>query len=102
MLKSPIYAGAYAYGRRSEKQILVDGEIRTVRACRDPGDWVARIQGAHEGYITWEAHMRNLDKMRENRSADGDPALRSLRPAHADDVPAPEGQPVDLHVLRGA
>jgi DNA invertase Pin-like site-specific DNA recombinase len=66
ILKSPIYAGAYAYGRRSEKQILVDGEIRSVRECRDPGDWVARIQGAHDGYITWEAHMRNLDKMREN------------------------------------
>ena len=66
MLKSPIYAGAYAYGRRSEKQILVDGEIRTVRECRDPGDWVARIQGTHEGYITWTTHMRNLDKMREN------------------------------------
>jgi len=66
ILKSPIYAGAYAYGRRSEKQILVDGEIRSVRECREPGDWVARIQGAHQGYITWEAHMRNLDKMREN------------------------------------
>ena len=66
ILKSPIYAGAYAYGRRSEKQVLVDGEIRSIRECRDPGDWVARIQGAHEGYITWETHMRNLDKMRAN------------------------------------
>jgi len=81
ILKSPIYAGAYAYGRRSEKQILVDGEIRSVRECRDPGDWVARIQGAHESYITWETHMRNLDKMRENAARCSSPG--APREGHA-------------------
>ena len=66
ILKSPIYAGAYAYGRRTERKILVDGEIRSIRQTKDPEDWIAFIQGAHEGYISWESHMKNLDKMREN------------------------------------
>ncbi len=54
ILKSPIYAGAYAYGRRSETKVIVDGEIRTTRQSKVPKDWIAFIQDAHEGYITWE------------------------------------------------
>jgi DNA invertase Pin-like site-specific DNA recombinase len=37
MLSNPIYAGAYVYGRRQEKTMLVDGQIRRVRITgRDP------------------------------------------------------------------
>jgi DNA invertase Pin-like site-specific DNA recombinase len=73
ILNSPIYAGAYAYGRRAEKRILVDGEIRSVRECRDPNDWVALIRGTHEGYLTWETYMRNRDKMRQNSARCSEP-----------------------------
>lgn len=66
ILSSPIYAGAYAYGRRSETKVIVDGEIHTVRRCKSPDEWTALIQGAHEGYITWEAYLNNQDRMREN------------------------------------
>jgi DNA invertase Pin-like site-specific DNA recombinase len=66
ILKNPIYAGAYAYGRRSEKKILVDGEVRNVRQSKASQEWVALIPGAHEGYITWERHLSNLEKMRQN------------------------------------
>lgn len=66
MLKSPIYAGAYAYGRRSETKVIVDGEIRTTRLCKDQDEWTSFIQDAHEGYITWEVFLKNRDRMRDN------------------------------------
>jgi DNA invertase Pin-like site-specific DNA recombinase len=66
ILKSPIYAGAYAYGRRCEKKILVDGEIRTARQCQARHEWIALIEGAHEGYITWETYLSNLEKLADN------------------------------------
>ncbi len=66
ILKSPIYAGAYAYGRRCEKKILVDGEIRRARRSRAQSEWVAFIQEAHEGYISWETYLNNMEKMRQN------------------------------------
>jgi DNA invertase Pin-like site-specific DNA recombinase len=66
ILKSPIYAGAYAYGRRCEKKILVDGEIRTARQSQARDEWIALIEEAHEGYITWETYLSNLDKLADN------------------------------------
>ena len=66
LLKSPIYAGAYAYGRRCEKKILVDGEIRTARQSQAQHEWIALIEGSHEGYITWETYLSNLEKLADN------------------------------------
>ena len=66
ILKNPIYAGAYAYGRRSEKKALIQGQIRTVRNTMEPEEWVALIREAHEGYISWESYLANLDKLRAN------------------------------------
>ena len=66
MLKNPLYAGAYAYGRRRETKLIVDGEIQTARRCRGPDEWTALIHDAHEGYITWEAYLRNQERLREN------------------------------------
>ena len=55
MLRNPVYAGVYAYGRRPERTVLVDGQVRRVRETgRDPEQWAVRIEAAHEGYITWE------------------------------------------------
>ncbi len=66
MLKNPLYAGAYAYGRRRETKLIVDGEIQTARRCRGPDEWTALIHDAHEGYITWEAYLRNQERLRDN------------------------------------
>jgi DNA invertase Pin-like site-specific DNA recombinase len=66
ILRSPIYAGAYAYGRRSETKAIVDGEIRTGLRLKTPDEWTALIKDAHEGYITWEIYLSNQERMREN------------------------------------
>ena len=41
ILKSPVYAGAYVYGRRRETKVIVDGEIHTTRRCKGPDEWTA-------------------------------------------------------------
>jgi len=72
ILHNPVYAGAYAYGRRPERQVLIDGEIRRVRPSgNDPDEWAVLIQDAHAGYITWETYLKNRDKLRANDSRRG-------------------------------
>lgn len=72
LLHNPIYAGVYAWGRRPEKDVLVDGEIRRVRSPgQDPDAWSVRIDGAHAGYISWQVFLKNRDKLRENASRMG-------------------------------
>jgi len=66
ILTSPIYAGVYAYGRRSETKGIIDGEIHTTRHSKALEQWTALIRDAHEGYITWETYLSNRDRMREN------------------------------------
>ena len=66
ILKNPLYAGAYAYGRRRETKVIVEGEIHTARRCQDPAAWTALIEDAHEGYISWEAYLKNQERLRDN------------------------------------
>jgi DNA invertase Pin-like site-specific DNA recombinase len=68
MLTNPIYAGVYVYGRRPQRKVLRDGQIRTVRdAGRDPEKWAVRIDNAHPGYISWESYVKNQKKLADNR-----------------------------------
>ena len=70
----------YAYGRRREKQVLVDGQIRRVRPdARDPERWVVKIEGAHPGYITWERYVQNQEKLRQNMARMGNPSRGAPR-----------------------
>ena len=80
MLTNPIYAGAYAYGRRREQRVLVDGQIRRVRPhTRDPDQWLVKIEGAHPGYITWERYVQNQEKLRQNMARMGNPSRGAPR-----------------------
>jgi DNA invertase Pin-like site-specific DNA recombinase len=66
ILTSPIYAGAYAYGRRSGTKVILEGEIHTARRNKPSEEWTALIRNAHGGYISWETYLSNRDRMREN------------------------------------
>jgi DNA invertase Pin-like site-specific DNA recombinase len=81
ILKSPIYAGAYAYGRRCEKKILVDGEIRTARQSQARQEWIALIEGSHQGYVMWETYLSNLDQLADNAARA--PSRGAPREGHA-------------------
>src|SRR5262245_1871236 len=48
VLHSPIYAGAYVYGRREYRLALVDGELRRGQVTRLPVEaWKVRIPNRH-------------------------------------------------------
>ncbi len=63
MLKSPIYAGAYVWGRRIEEKVLVDGEVHVLRRTKQPDDWTVFLPDAHEAYISWETYLTHRDKL---------------------------------------
>lgn len=80
LLKNPVYAGVYVYGRRREKTVLVDGQIRRVRPdTRDPDRWLVKIEDAHPGYITWERYVQNQEKLRQNMTRMGNPSRGAPR-----------------------
>jgi DNA invertase Pin-like site-specific DNA recombinase len=60
MLKSPIYAGAYIYGRRAARA----GTAKPGSA-REP---IALIQGRLPAYISWETYERNRRQMAANQT----------------------------------
>ena len=67
VLKSPIYAGAYAFGRRSQRTDVVDGRARKKNGQRlAMKDWGALLKDNHQGYITWEAFEENQRLIQEN------------------------------------
>lgn len=67
VLRNPIYAGAYAYGRRSQRTRVVDGRARKTSGHRKPmASWNVLLQDNHEGYITWEQFEENQKLILEN------------------------------------
>src|SRR6201997_2441806 len=60
ILTNPVYAGAYAFGRRGTTVALAQGRKRMIRTLRRRADsWEVLIQDHHEGYISWEEFARN-------------------------------------------
>ena len=67
VLKSPIYAGAYAFGRTCSQTRIVDGRARkTDGHKRAIADWGVLLHDSHEGYITWERFEKNQRVILEN------------------------------------
>ena len=60
LVKSPVYAGAFAYGRTRSRSGAVDGRARKTGGHVVPMDeWQVLIKDHHVGYITWERYMEN-------------------------------------------
>lgn len=75
VLQSPVYAGAYAYGRSEPRTILVDGRLqKTYGHERRMDDWTVLLRDHHPGYITWEQFEKNQVRLQQNafRKAAGD------------------------------
>jgi DNA invertase Pin-like site-specific DNA recombinase len=69
VLRNPMYAGAYVYGRRQERMGLVDGQIRRRRLRELPmPEWLVCIRDAHPGYLSWSEYLEVQDKLRSNRT----------------------------------
>jgi excisionase family DNA binding protein len=67
MLTNPIYAGAYAFGRRSSRVMLEDGRKKITETLqRDWNTWEVLIRDHHEGYIDWAEFERNQRLIADN------------------------------------
>jgi excisionase family DNA binding protein len=67
MLTNPVYAGAYAFGRRTTRVTIENGRKRVVRSMqRDWRSWDVLIRDHHKGYITWAEFERNQQLIADN------------------------------------
>jgi hypothetical protein len=69
MLKNPIYAGVYAYGRRQvDPRKKRPGRPSTGRVVLDPEQWHAFIEDSFPAYISLEHYDTNLRRLAANRA----------------------------------
>ena len=67
ILHSPLYAGAYAFGRTEARTRVVDGRaVKTSGHHRAMADWNVLIRDNHEGYIDWARFEENQRMLAEN------------------------------------
>jgi len=80
VLKNPLYAGAYAYGRSKTITRLEAGQKRVLRQ-RQPRreDWTVLITDHHEGYIDWDVYQSNQTMIANNENAKGDAVRGSVK-----------------------
>jgi excisionase family DNA binding protein len=84
MLTNPIYAGAYAFGRRGTRTTIEAGRKRVVRSLnRDPKDWDVLIKEHHDGYISWRQFERNQRLIADNANGKSYMGRGSIRRGEA-------------------
>ncbi len=69
LLRNPVYAGAYAYGRRkTDPRKKKPGRPNTGRVTQALDDWYVLIPDHHPAYISWAQFEANRDRLRANRN----------------------------------
>ena len=67
ILKNPTYAGAFAHGKsRSQTNIVGDRSRKTCGRRVPMEQWTVLIRDHHDGYITWERYVKNLELLKAN------------------------------------
>src|SRR5882724_7931446 len=84
VLKNPLYAGAYAYGRSKTIVRLEAGQKRVVRQRqRLREDWAVLILDHHESYIDWDVYQANQTLIADNDNARGGAVRGSVKRGEA-------------------
>ena len=80
VLKNPVYAGAYAYGR-SKTIVRLNGGQKQIRrqTQRRREDWAVLITSHHEGYIDWDVYRNNQTMIAHNENARAAAVRGSIR-----------------------
>jgi hypothetical protein len=69
VLKNPVYAGTYVYGRyQYRRQISTQGEVRKHVQVTPMREWRVNLPTHHEGYISWDEFLKNQERMAKNRT----------------------------------
>lgn len=80
VLKNPVYAGAYAYGRSKTIVRLDAGQKQIHRQVqRRREDWAVLITSHHEGYIDWDVYENNQTMIANNDNARGKVVRGAIR-----------------------
>lgn len=67
ILKNPVYAGAFVYGRRRTRTVIVDGRARKTDGHVVPrAQWEVVIRDHHAAYIDWETYLANQRQIETN------------------------------------
>lgn len=67
VLSSPVYAGAYVYGRTRREQFVDEhGNIQKRIRKLPRGEWAVLIQEHHKGYIDWPTYEANQARLGAN------------------------------------
>jgi hypothetical protein len=81
MLRNPMYAGGYAFGKTEARTRVVGGRARkTIGHSKPVENWTVLIRDHHPGYITWEQYERNQALLADNAHMKSrmEPAQRSV------------------------
>lgn len=81
MLTSPVYGGAYAYGKTEQLLRYENGEPRHHCRRKPREQWLALIPNNHEGYVGWEEFERMQQAIRENSLSSGQTGALKTGPA---------------------
>jgi DNA invertase Pin-like site-specific DNA recombinase len=66
ILTNPVFAGAYAYGRKQTKHRVSDGVVSEHQRRAPREEWHVCIPEHHPGYITFERYLANQERLRAN------------------------------------
>ncbi|MGO9971593.1 MAG: recombinase family protein [Solirubrobacteraceae bacterium] len=66
ILTNPVFAGAYAYGRKRTERRIENGAVRERQRRTPREEWHVCIEGHHPGYITFERYLSNQQRLRSN------------------------------------
>jgi DNA invertase Pin-like site-specific DNA recombinase len=67
ILRHPIYAGAYVFGRTTQRTRVVDGRARKTTGHSKPmAGWNVLLRDHHPGYISWDQYEANQKLISEN------------------------------------
>jgi excisionase family DNA binding protein len=84
ILRNPLYAGAYVYGRSKTVVRLVEGKKQAKRIKRmRREEWAILLRDHHEGYIDWDTYEKNQKMITENENAASKFVRGSVRSGNA-------------------
>jgi DNA invertase Pin-like site-specific DNA recombinase len=84
MLRHPLYAGAYVFGRKTYRTHVVEGRARKTSGHRKPmPEWSVLLRDHHPGDITWAEFEEHQQMIAENAHMQRRMARKSARGGRA-------------------
>ncbi len=84
ILHNPLYAGAYAFGRKAQRTQITDGRARKTSGSAKPREeWNVLLHDNHPGYISWQEYDGNQKLLLENAHMKKNCARKSARGGRA-------------------